>query len=285
MKTYNALDMKGRLYNYALQVINTEKGEAISGDVTLEVDDQGTTVTVRYFGYPTYSSGKTNKTYGILDDMMAGNYKTVVDNGEDADWLALAGSIDVSYFVSKNSQDDELARAQKFRGSFINPNKEKKYNNKWKLDLIITKVAEVEADEEKKLPRFVRVTGYLVDDYNERVMEVVFQARSEGAMNYILGLEASYDQPYYVSTWGQMLKVSRLVVRKNAFGEDETDEYNSSQWVITGMNPEPYEWGDEKVMTDEKYQELRANLEAHKEAEANKDNDGEGGGKKPELAF
>lgn len=285
MKTYNALDMKGRLYNYALQVINTEKGEAISGDVSLEVDADGTVVTVRYFGYPTYSTGKTNKTYGILDDMMAGNYKTVVDNGEDADWLSLTGSIDVSYFVGRNTDDGELARAQKFRGAFINPNKEKRYNNKWKLDMLITKITEVDADEEKHLPRFVRVSGFLVDDYNNRVMEVSFQARSEGAMNYILGLEASYDQPYYVSTWGQILKVSRLVVRKNAFGEDETEEYNSAQWVITGMNPEPYEWGEEKIMTDDQYQELRDNLEAHKQEQADKDGGSGEGKKKPDLAF
>jgi hypothetical protein len=283
MKSYNAIDMKGRLYNFALKTIATEKGEAISGDVMLEVDDNGTVVTVRFFGYPTYASGKTNKTYNILDDMIAGNYKTVVDNGVDADWLSLTGSIDVSYFVSNRANDDDLARSQKFRGAFINPNAKKEYSNKWKLDLLITKITEIDADEEKKLPRFVRVNGFLVDDYNKRVMEVAFQARSEGAMNYILSLEASYNEPYFVSTWGQIAKVSSKRVTKNAFGEDEITEYDNTQWLITGMNPEGYEWGDEKTMTDEDYQELRDALTEHKEEKANESQDSDG--KDDDLAF
>jgi hypothetical protein len=283
MKTYNALDMKGRLYNYALQTINTEKGEAISGDVMLEVDANGTVVTVRFFGYPTYNNGKTNKTFGILDDMMAGNYKTVVDNGDDADWLSLNGSIDVSYFVSRNATDGELARAQKFRGSFINPNTKKEYNNRWKLDMLVTNVKEVEADEEKQLPRFVRMNGYLVDDYNNRLMEVGFQARSDAAMNYILGLEVSFDEPLYVPVWGEIGKVGTTRIIKNAFGEDEVQKFENTQWIVTGMQQEAYEWGDEKTMTDSQYADLREALEAHKEEQKNKDEDG--GSAKQELAF
>ena len=172
-KSYNALDMKGRLFNYSLETIDTDKGEAISGEVSVEVDAEGTVATMRFFGYPTYNSGKPNKTYAVLDDMLAGNYKTVVDHGEDADWISCIGSINVSYFVSKaSSADDDLARAQKMRGAFINPNKEKKYSNKWKLDMLVTNIREIDADEEKKMPRFVKVGGSFVDDYHERLMEV-----------------------------------------------------------------------------------------------------------------
>lgn len=286
MKNYNNIDMKGRLYNYALEEIENDKGTAIAGEVTVEVDDEGTTVAVRFFAYPTFNNGKTNKTYGILEDMMAGKMKSVTEDGDEAEWIALTGSIDVSYFVARNSTDDELARAQKLRGAFINPNKDKKYSNKWKLDLLMTNVKDVEADEEKHLDRFVKVTGYLIDDYNKRVMEVQFQARTEGAMNYIIGLEPSYEAPHFASTWGKVAKLSRLVVRKNAFGEDETDEYASTQWVITGMNPEPYAFGDEATITVDTYTEFREALDEHKEAQKNKDEDGGGSGSgKKELAF
>lgn len=286
MKSYNALDMKGRLYSYALEEKENDKGTAITGDVVLEVDEDGTTVTVRFFAYPTYNNGKVNKTHGILDDMMAGNMKTVTDDGDEAEWIALTGSIDVSYFVARNSNDDELARAQKLRGGFINPNKEKKYSNKWKLDFLMTGVKEIEADEEKQLERFVRATGFLIDDYNKRVMEVQFQARTEGAMNYLLGLEPSYEMPHFASTWGKVVKMARLVTRKNAFGEDETDEYSSTQWVITGMNPEPYNFGDEVAISTDTYEEYRAALDEYKEAQRDKDGGGgSGGGGKKELAF
>ena len=41
MKSYNNFDMKGRLYSYSLEEKDTDKGTAIAGEVTLEVDDKG----------------------------------------------------------------------------------------------------------------------------------------------------------------------------------------------------------------------------------------------------
>lgn len=271
MKKYNALDMKGRLYNFALEHRDTKKGDAITGNVMLEVDDKGTVVTLRFFANAVTNAGKANRTYGILEDMIAGNYRTVVDDGDEASWIGCTGQIDVSYFKGR---DNELARSQKLRGGFLNANNEKKYANKWKLDYLIVNVEEIEADPEKGLDGYVRTTGYLVDDYNQRLMEVQFQARSAGAMEYILSLSPSYDMPHFVSTWGSIVKMSRLVVRKNAFGDDETDEYDSFQWVITGMNPEPYLFGDDAVLTEAEYTEMKAALAEHKEEKmADKDED------------
>lgn len=271
-KTYNGLDMKGRLFSYNLETKeHEEKGEGIIGSVTLEVDEKGTTVELRLMPqYPVFNSGKPNKTHGILEDMMAGNYNTVVDNGDDADWFSMTGSIDVSYFLPKNARvDDDLARAQKCRLGFINPNQKKEYCNKWKLDTLITDVKDIEADVEKELPRYVQVSGYLIDSYRERLMEVVFQARSENAMNYILSLPVSDEAPHYVSTWGEIMRIERTVVNKNAFGEDEETKYNSSAWVITGMNPNAYMVGDESGITLEDYANLKNELNAHKEEQKN----------------
>ena len=270
-KTYNAIDMKGRLYNYKLEIIQTEKGEAISGEVELEVDENGTRVSARFFGYPTYNSGKPNKTYVILDDMLAGDYKTVVDNGEDADWLGMSGSIEVGYFVAKNANtDDGIVRSQKIRGNFINPNGKKEYSNKWKLDMIITEVIDVDANEERQLPRYVKTNGYFVDDYNERVMWVEFQARSEAAMNYIIGLDPSIETPYYVPVWGSISSIKRVVITESAFGDPKIEEYNNTAWEITGMQTSPYDWNDEATMTDEQFEEYRAALAEFKEAQKKK---------------
>ncbi len=272
MKKYNNTEMGGRLHSYKLDFVSTDKGEAIAGELNLETDDKGTTVTHRFFAYPTYASGKVNKSYNILEDIMAGNVPCVVDDGDGATWYTLVGSIDVSYFMSKRG-DPEVVRAQKVRGSFINANTEKKYKNKWKLDTLITSIREVEADEEKNLPRFARVSGYLVDDYNERLMGVQFNARSKGAIDYILGLDASATQPHFVSTWGALESVSRSITRKNAFGEDEVDEYNSIQWVITGMSPEAYEFGDANGITVEDYESYMAANKAYVESIENENSD------------
>ncbi len=285
MKTFNQVEMKGRLYSYSLEKSENAAGVAvIMGEVTLEVDADGTTSAFRYYSPEVYKSGKENKTYGILDGMIAGNYKTVVDDGDDASWLYLTGSIDSSYFLPKNSKPtDDLARAQKIRGSFINPNSKKEYHNRWKLDFIITKIEEIEADEERNLPRYARISGYYIDDYNERVVEVQFQARKDAAINYILSLSADEEAPYFVSTWGELSKVGRLVVRKNAFGEDETDEYTSIQWVITGMVENPYDFGDESVITFDQFKEFKVNLNTLKDEQRKKAL--ESVEAKPELAF
>ena len=275
MKTYNNIDMKGRLYSYSLEEKDTDKGTAITGDVTLMVDADGTQVTSRFYATPTYSSGKPNRTYGVLEDMMAGNYKTVVDDGDDADWFGVSGNIDVSYFPPRDGavkDVEDLARSQKIRGSFLNANKDHKYANKWKLDMLICRIDDVEPDEEKNIPHYVRVGGYLIDDYRERVMGVQFQARKDAAMNYILGLTASYDNPYYVSIWGELAKITRTIVRKNAFGEDEHDSYDSTVWAITGMSPDAYDFGDESAMTVDEYNKLRDNLDEYRKERMENDN-------------
>lgn len=283
MKNFNNVDLKGRLYNFNLSIMDTEKGEAISGEIQLEVDSEGTVVPVRFFGYPTYNSGKPNKTYSIMSDIMDGDYKTVVDDGEDADWLAISASIDIGYFEARNS--NELARAQKIRGSFINPNKDKAYKNKWKLDCLITKITDIDADEEKMQDRYVRVSGYLIDSYNGRVMEVQFQARAEAAMNYIVTLDASKEMPYFVSVWGKISKVKRIVTRDNAFGEPEQEEYSSTQWVVTGMATSPYDWDEEKTIKQETYEKYVAALQSYKEEIENKNSSAKNEDEDDDLPF
>lgn len=285
MKTYNAIDMKGRLYAHNLEVKDFDKGEAITGTVSLEVDANGTVVDISVFARPTFNSGKRNGTYDILDDMMAGNYKTVVNDGDEADWLSMTGNIDVSYYPAKNGGGDEefgLSRGQRIRGGFINPNKKHEYKNRWTMDLMITQVTEVEADTEKNLPRMARVNGYFVDSYNERLMEASFQARKPQAIDYLLGLPVSFTDPYFVSIWGEQQIVKRVVVKKSAFGDDEVKEFDNKSWVITGMATEPYEFGEKSAITREEFDAYKKALQEHKadKAKDGDDNDGDNG-----LAF
>lgn len=285
MKTYNNIDMKGRLFTHNLEVKDFDKGEAITGTVTLEVDDKGTTVDISMFARATFNNGKHNGTYDILDDIIAGNYKTVADNGDEADWLSITGSIDVSYYPAKNGGGDEefgLSRGQRIRGSFINPNKKHEYRNRWTLDLMITQVTEVEADEEKNLPRMARVNGYFADDYNERLMEVSLQARKPQAIDVLLNLPVSFDAPYFTSIWGEQQIVKRVVVKKSMFGDDEVKEFDNKSWVITGMATEPYEFGDKAAITKEEFDAYKKALRDHKaeKAKSAEDNDEDNG-----LAF
>lgn len=268
MNSFNNVNMMGRLYNYKLEERQGDNGSYIFGTVTLEVDANGTRVDAQFFATPVYKSGKPNRTYTLLEEMLAGNYNTVVDNGDEADWLSFAGaSIDIGYFPSR--EPGEVARSQRIRGSFINANREHKFGNKWKCDMLITQIQDVEADEEKHYPRYVKVGGHIVDDYNNMVKDVVFQARDEAAMNYVSGLPASVSAPYYVSVWGEIRNVISQSVTKNAFGEDEIREFTNTQWVITGMSPEAY--GE----IFEEYDSYKAALEKAKDEALKKDESSE----------
>lgn len=288
MKSYNQIDMRGKIYSHALEERDTGKGPAIMGTVTLQVDEQGTTVEGRFYANQTYSSGSPNRTYGVLEDLMNGEYKTVLDDGqEEADWLSMTGNIDVSYFKGRDGAAksvDDLARSQKIRGSFLNANKKHEYKNRWNCDMYITKIDDVEADEERGIDRFVRVRGYVVDEFREMLNEVAFEAHSPAAMNYILGITASIDQPYAVKMWGSRDVVTMKSVKKNAFDEDEINEYEVNKWTITGMDPDAYPFGDESVMTVDNWKEFMGNLNNHKE-EILEGNDDKNSGNKPKLSF
>lgn len=286
MKSYNGIDMKGRLYDYALESRDTDNGEAIMGTVTVEVDPNGTLATIRFYARPKYNNGKPNRTYNILDEMIAGNYQTVVNDGDEADWIAVTGNIDVNYFVGRQGAKtvDDMASAQQLRGVFINANNKKEYFNRWKMDVLITGVADVEANPEKGYDRYANVSGYLVDDYNERLANVHFDARKEAAINYLTGLTCSTKEPVFTSAWGQLLKVSTKKVNKNVFGAGEDDdvrETENTRWVVTGMG-EPYNFGDEADMSVETYEEFRKNLADFKLKKFNEATESEEDG---DLAF
>jgi len=223
-------------------------------------------IPIHYFGYPTFNNGKPNATHKILESILDGTYGAVRNDESTATWLSATGTIDINYFAAQNAEDG-LARSQKVRGAFLNANPEKKHTNKWKIDFLIINTQEVEADLEKELPRFVRINGYFADSYNERLMGVQFQARAEKAMDYILGLSVSANEPYFVSTWGEIASVKRLVVRANVFGDSETDEYSSTQWLVTGMSPDAYQMDEE---ASAKYEEYLAALTEHMEAQKTK---------------
>lgn len=283
MRTYNAIDMKGRLYDHNLEVKDFEKGEAITGTITLEVDDKGTLVTIRMFARPFYNNGKVNRTYDVLSNIMDGEYHTVSHDNDSADWLAVTGSIDVSYYPAKNGGGDEeygLSRSTQIRGAFINDNRKKEYRNRWTLDLLIAKVDEIEADPEKNLARMARVRGYFIDDYAKRVNEVVFDVRKPKAIDYLLTLPVSYDAPYFCSCWGERKIVKRVVTKKNVFDEDEIIEFENQSWELTGMSPDAYEFGDESAISAKTYSEYRDNLTKHKEEKSAK-----GGDEDDNLAF
>ena len=281
MKNYNRVNLGGRLVAHKLDRGTTKNGDDyISGELTLAVDEKGTLVDkIRVFATPVWKkSGKANGNYTMLDKIEQGEFAEGVDNGE---WLSIRATVDISYFPPKNPDpnDPEPARAQKVNATFINANTKKEYANNWSVDMLITGIREVEADPERNTDRYVDVRGYIVDDYNERLLEMRADVRREAAINYILTIQASEDMPYFVSTGGAIENIVRSVEIPNAMGPAEHREFSSTRWVINRMNPEPYVFGDEAAITQEQFDTFKANL-ADLKTEAMKKEDRE-----PDLAF
>ena len=273
MKSYNKVELKGRIHNFSLEEKDTEKGTAITGTVTLQVNEAGTCVDVRFYALPKYNSGKTNRTYSVLEDMLAGNYKTVVNDADEADWLAIDANIDIDYYVGRDGAKDidEMSRSQRIRGSFINANKNHEYENVWKCDMLVTRIEDVEENPEKGYPHKVRMHGFIVDDYNERLMGVRFEAMDQAPMNHLLGLSVSKDNPLYTSVKGEFRMVKTLKVVEGAFGEDDKKEFENLFWVMTWMPRNTYEFGDD--ITVEDYNAYMTACDEYKQEKLNKSKD------------
>lgn len=273
MKKLNAIEMKGRLYDQNLDTREADDGStAIFGTITLEVDEKGTQVVIRFYAKPRYKNGKPNRTYGILEDIMNGEYRTVAIHQEDADWLSVTGNVDVSYFIGNTGakSPEEMAISQQLRGAFINPNRKHEYCNKWKLDMLVTGVTEMEADPEKGFERHARVFGYCIDGFRERLLNISFDARSEAAINFVLGLTCSTKEPMFLPTWGALVKVGSRKVVKNMIsgGDDDIVESERLRWVLVGVG-NPYTFGDPSDISAEDYETYRKALADYKEERFN----------------
>lgn len=273
MKSYNKVTLKGRLNSYELSVYNGDKGDAIRGRVGIEVDKDGTVVNVEVFAYPTYSSGKRNRSYGFLEEMLNGEMVTVENLRENPDltpaWLAIDGNIDISYFVGKEGAKsaDDVMRSQKIRGSFINPNNKHEYFNEWAVDMLVTATHEYDADAERNTPNYLTFSGYFVDTFRNSLLGVSFDARDtgapsdSGAMNFIRSLDGNVSEsmPFFSQVRGDFRTVKTIKVAEGFFGEDRTTENNSVYWVVNWISKNVYTFGEDIEI--DKYNDFKAELE------------------------
>lgn len=269
MKNFNRVDIAGRIFSHKLE----DKDGALRGTLDIEVSAEGQIATVNVYMKPVYNNGKTNNSYTMLDDIYTGRLKTVVDAGDNADWISCSCNIRVGYF--KPREGDEAARSQRINCSFLNDNSRHQYKNEWKLDLMITKVIEREADAEKNLAAAMLINGYFADDYRESLLEFKCQTTNPKAMAVIAGLSCSDTIPYFVAVKGNIDEVKTTKVIEGAFGEDETIEFKSTAWELTWMAKNPYDFGDESAITMEEFQNYKKTLDETKE-EAMKDKEGDG---------
>ena len=235
----------------------------ISGDLDIAVDEDGLNVITIHYTYvtPTYAkSGKSNSTYTVLKRIIDNPEKTWLIGGkENAFKVQCTGvSIGLNDFIAGDGKKVSAMRNQGGFCAIVDEFSKDGDRNKFTTDMLITKVTHIDADPEKNIQEdFVTVSGAIFG-YGASLpalLPVSFTVHNPNGMAYFEGLEPSYQAPVFTKVWGQIncKTITTVKTEESAFGEAavQTYERKSREYVITGTAKVPYDFGDEKVLTEE----------------------------------
>lgn len=279
MKKINATFISGLLYEHDLQLKTTGENsknpgtEYISGTISIATDDAVTNIVPVHFTYVTSKTvkGNGNATFNLLSDIINGTIKSVMEHGQEvANKLRIDSAIGLNDFYTNRDGEETLVSAKRNEGGFVHTTKdldEKESNrNTFTVDMLIIGLRRVEEDVEKELPEKMIVKGAIFD-FRGSLLPVEFTALNPDAMDYFESLEPSSKNPVFTRVWGNQVStvVKTKRVTKSAFGEDMVREVQSNRkdWVITGANPEPYEFDTEGTITAEEVKKAQADREVY----------------------
>ena len=278
-KTVNTTHIEGLLYEHDFQIRESGPNSKnpgtvfIMGNVSIATDDKQENIVQVHFSYvtATTSKGNTNATFGVLKDIVEGKLGTVMDRGvEGAAKLRIDSAIGLNDFYTDRNGEETLVSAKRNEGGFVHTvaslAEDEKTRNTFKCDMLITKTKRIDADEEKKTPERLEVSGYIFD-FRNALLPVTFSALNPNAMDYFEGLDASSKNPTFTQVWGRQVSMVsvRQIVTESAFGDDEVREVTNTRrdFVITGAAKNPYDWDDEATLTAAEMNEKMAERETY----------------------
>ncbi len=275
----NATHIEGLVYEHSLELRVSGQNsknpgtEFIMGNLNIATDDDCTNIVPVHFTYvtATTSKGNTNATFGVLKNIIDGNVGTVMANGKDkAGKVRIDSAIGLNEFYSDRNGKEELVSAKRNEGGFVHMvdaiAPDEKTRNTFQADMLITSVTRIEGDEEKGTKDKVTVRGCIFD-FRKAVLPIEFSVTNDRGMEYFEGLDASAKSPVFTKVWGRQISqtVTNKKVEESAWGEANVRETVTTRrdWVITGCNPEPYEWDSEDTITAKELTEAMANREVY----------------------
>lgn len=275
----NKSHIEGLLYQHSLELkVSGENSknpgtEFISGIIEIATDDKLLNIVPVHFTYSTAttSTGKSNTSYAILLNIINGTYGSVMGGGkESAVKLSIDSNINLNEFYSDRTGKEELVSVKRNEGGFVRVvnelNTDEKMRNTFDVDIVITNVRHVDADDEKKIAEKAIIKGAIFD-YKKALLPVEFSATNPHAMDYFESLGASPKTPVFTQIKGRQISetVVNTITEESAFGEPQVREVKSSHkdFVITWARPEPYEWDDESTITGAEMTEAMAARETY----------------------
>ena len=271
-KCINKVILEGYVYQHTLAIKTVQNKESenfgtefINGQIDIVVDDEGLNIVpVRYtYITATNKSGAVNRNYGVLKSIIDSD-KTWLNCGKDALKIKCDTSFALNDFYA---QDGQLVSQTVQEGGFISIVNELaplEARNKFDVDLLITKVTRVEADEENNKPEFCKIRGAAFN-FRNAILPMDFIVKNPQGMDYFESLNASGAEPVFAKVWGKINHTTTRVnkTEESAFGEASVTSYEkkTKEWVITGISPTPYDFGDENVLTVEEVQKAMQDRE------------------------
>lgn len=260
-KCINKVTIEGYVYQHTLAIKTVQSKDSdnfgkefINGQIDIVVDEEGLNIVpVRYtYVTATTAAGATNRNYSVL--------KNIIDS--DKTWLkcgkegAIKVKCDTAFALNDfYAQDGQLVSQAVQEGGFISIVNElgpAESRNKFEVDLLITKVTRVEADEENNKPEVCKIRGTAFN-FRNAILPMDFIVKNPQGMDYFESLDVSGSEPVFAKVWGKVNQITTRVNRteESAFGEASVTSYERKvkEWVITGISPTPYDFGDESVLT------------------------------------
>ena len=240
--------IEGRVFEHdlALKTVQNQQSENfgkefINGSISVATDEAGLNVLTVHYTYVTEftKQGKPNATYSNLKKIIEG--KTWVKDGKDeAIKVRLSTSAALNDFYPQGN--DELVSQPRNEGGFVsimsNLNPEGINRQKFTFDTIITGVSLVEKNPENNIAKdYVKIKCVIFNFKNE-ILPFTLVAKSEGAINYFLNLDASPSNPIYTQVWGEIVNTTVVVTKtvESAFGEPETITVEELNEAIANRN-------------------------------------------------
>jgi len=284
----NTTHVEGLLYEHKLEKRVTGENsknpgtEYITGTIDIATDDNCTNIVPVHFTYVTEKTakGNTNATFGMLNNIIEDNIKTVMGAGkENAAKMRVDSALGLNEFYSDRTGEEILVSAKRNEGGFVHTADtiadDEKIRNTFQADMVICGTVHQEADEERNLPEKVLVKGF-VFDFRNAVLPVEFSAVNPNAMNYFESLGATASEPVFTKVWGRQISetIVREIREESAFGDDNVREVRNTRkdWVITGAKSDAYVWDDEDTITAAEFKKALAEREIYL-AEMKKRND------------
>lgn len=282
-KTLNRERVEGRLYDVSQlalkQVQNSDSPnfgqDFIGGSIDIATDDECLNIVTVYFTFvqPTYKSGKTNNTYGVLKNLIDNGKTVLADGADEATFVRIDAALALNDFYTQRNGEEVLVSAKRNNGSFANiitKLGDADTRSTFECDMLINGTQYVEANEERNIAQDYLIVKGAVFDFRGSILPVEFVVKNQGGIKYFESLDASPKNLVFTKVWGQ-INSETIVDRReeeSAFGEPAVKEYTRTvrEWVITGTSkPDAvYEVGDSEAgITEEEIKKALADREVY----------------------